>query len=318
MHGIARGPRYRQEPVENIAHSLCGWRLSQLGFARDVGPRGWVVGVVAANFPDIDVIHYAFDEDRANWYHRGITHSFLGWPWLALAGAAASHRWLRTAQYRDHLALWSVGLLSHALMDWPTTWGTLLLWPLSSVRFGLEWIFIVDPAYWVALGLLPRLLRAWGSAAAARSGLLALGAWALFCAMMKEQASMQAPEPVRTFPAPLAPFQWTAVAADAAGTRRYFLTPWSAEAAGSFVSNTGTLVDCIKADPRGAKDQWMAGAPVITEIVPVAGGTRVVVSDLAYASWLSPGTFRFSRTYVVSDDCRVIERATGKWIDTGE
>lgn len=300
--------------MENIAHSLCGWRLSQLGFARDLGPRGWLVGVMAANLPDVDVLHYAFDYDVANWYHRGITHSFFGWPFLALAGAAVSHRWLGTARYRDHLALWAAGLSSHALMDWPTTWGTLLFWPLSSVRFGLEWIFIVDPAYWLLLGLLPRLLRTWGPAPAARTGLLALAAWALFCAMMKEQAAMQAPEPVRTFPAPLAPFQWTGVATDTTDTRRYFLTPWSVEAAGTFPSNSGRYIECIKADPRGAMDQWMAAAPAITEVEGVPGGTRVVVSDLAYASWLSPDTFRFSRSYVVSDDCDVVERSTGRWV----
>jgi len=295
--------------VENIAHSLCGWRLSQLAFARDVGPRGWVVGVVAANLPDIDVLHYPVDYDVANWYHRGITHSFLGWPWMALGGAWLSRRLLGTGTYADHLKLWAAGLLSHALMDWPTTWGTLLWWPLSDVRFGLEWIFIVDPAYWLALGLVPRLLRSWGPAEAARAGLLCLVGWAFFGAMMKEQAAMQAPEPVRTFPAPLAPLFWTGIATDTStDTRRYFLTPWSVEPAGSFTSNAGRYIECISADPRGERDQWQAVAPVITEESAVPGGTRVVVSDLAFTSWASPGSFRFSRRYVVSDDCRVVER----------
>ncbi len=295
--------------MENIAHSLCGWRLSQLGFARDVGPRGWIIGVLAANLPDIDVLVYPFDFDIGNWYHRGLTHSFLGWPLMALGAALLSRRMLRTGTYADHLKLWAAGLLSHALMDWPTTWGTLLWWPLSGVRFGLEWIFIVDPVYWLMLGLVPRLLRSWGQDAAARAGLLGLLGWALFGAMMKEQAAMQAPEPVRTFPAPLAPLFWTAVATDTStDTRRYFLTPWSFKAAGSFESNRGRIIECIKADPRGERDQWQAAAPVITEQTPVEGGTRVVVSDLAYASWASPDTFRFSKTYVVSDDCRVVER----------
>lgn len=65
--------------MENAAHALVGRRLGQLDAFRAVGPRAALVGLVAANLPDVDVLLYAVNRDVGTWQHRGFTHSVLGW-----------------------------------------------------------------------------------------------------------------------------------------------------------------------------------------------------------------------------------------------
>ncbi len=288
--------------MENIAHSLLGARIADLGWKERMGPRATWIGVIAANLPDGDLLYSLVDADRGRWYHRGLTHSFFGWPIMALLGAAVSRRVLGQGSYRDHLGLWAACLLSHAMLDWPTTWGTLLFFPVSDVRFSLDWIFIVDPMFWAILGGL-----AWRRRGVARGAIpiAILAGWMLFGGMMKQQAIAQAPEKVEAWPAPLAPVFWTAVHTDSLTTRRYFLTPWSSTPAGSWPTPAGANVDVVRRTRRGERWFWMANAPVLR------GEGRdgsVTLSDLAYTSWVDPDTFRFTVTLMPDGS----ERADGE------
>lgn len=276
--------------MENIAHSLLGARIADLGWRERIGPRTTWIAVIAANLPDGDILYSLVDADRGRWYHRGLTHSFFGWPFLALMGAAVSRRIVGRGSYADHLGLWAACLLSHALLDWPTTWGTMLFFPVSEVRFSLDWIFIVDPMFWVILGgIASRLQGAFRGAVP----ISLLGGWILFGGMMKQQAMAQAPEKVDAWPAPLAPIFWTAVHADPVTTRRYFLTPWSSVAAGEWPTPSGPNVTAIRATLRGERWFWMANAPVLRK---EGSDGSVTLSDLAYTSWVDPETFRFTVT----------------------
>ncbi len=294
-----------------------GWRIGQLDAFRGVGPRASLVALIAANLPDLDIVLYALGRDVGTWEHRGFTHSLLGWPMLALAGAGASFRWLRTGRLGDHVKLWAVAVASHALMDVPTTWGTQLLWP-NDHRFGLELIFIVDPMFWVVLGVLPWLMRRSGTTAnrAATTGILLLGSWFGVAVVGKALALAQAPEPVVAVAGPLAPLHWTAFTVPAAGdseVRRYFLTPWSCEPAGTFGAPGGPAWDAVMATHTGERDTWMSMAPaVLSEEIAARPDdpavTRLAIVDLAYTSWLDPDTFRFGHTYSVAADGTVTRR----------
>jgi len=249
------------------------------------------------------VLVYAIDRDVGTWEHRGFTHSVLGWPVLALGGALISWRWLRTGRYRDHLSLWAAGVASHALLDVPTTWGTQLLWP-SDRRFGLELIFIVDPLFWVTLGVLPWWLgrRGWSRGVAARAGIGTLAAWYGVAAAGKALALHQAVEAVEAVPAPFAPLYWTAFTVPEPGeteVRRYWLTPWSCTPAGTFQAPTGPGWDVVVATHAGERDAWMSIAPVLLRDEVRDGAGYIVVVDLAYSSWLAPDTFRFGHRYTV-------------------
>lgn len=291
--------------MENVAHALVGRRLGQLDAFRAVGPRAALVGLVAANLPDVDVLLYAVNRDVGTWQHRGFTHSVLGWPVLALGGALVSWRWLRTGRYRDHAGLWVAGIASHALLDVPTTWGTQLLWP-SDRRFGLELIFIVDPMFWLVLGLLPWWLgrRGRGAGSAARAGIVALVAWYGVAGAAKALALHQAPEAVEAVPAPLAPLFWTGFTTPGPGddaVRRYWLTPWSSTPAGKFKAPRGPSWDAVVQTHEGERDAWMSVAPVILSDAVRDGTGELVVVDLAYSSWLDPDRFRFGHRYTLGD-----------------
>lgn len=289
--------------MENLTHTLAGWQLAQLTPFRGVGPRAGIIAMIAANLPDGDVLLYALDADEGNWQHRGLTHSFLGWPFLALAGAATTQRWLRTGTYRDHLALWAASLFSHAMLDWPTTWGTLLLWPLSDHRFGLELVFIVDPAFWLLLGALPVLLvRRFGIArsSAAIIALLSVLGWYATAGILKELAESRAPEPVTVIPAPLAPWNWTGITPDTPNEstiRRYWLTPTQAEAAPGLAAITPETRALLKANHATERDLWMRVAPAVHHDIQTNQGRELSIVDLGYTSWLSPDLFRFGSTY---------------------
>jgi hypothetical protein len=214
-------------------------------------------------------------------------------PVLALAGAWASRRIAGRGSWRDHLGLWAACLASHALLDWPTPWGTMLFLPATDTRFSLDWIFIVDPVYWVILGALR------GSRA-----LLALAGWILFCGAMHQQAARQGGEGTEAFPAPLAPLFWTGVRREGDTVERMWLTPWGAEPAGTFRAAEGPGVDAVRATWAGDRTLWMARAPVLRD----AAADLVVLSDLAYSSWLRPESSGFTTTFRLDGDTVTLQR----------
>lgn len=289
--------------MENLAHTLCGLRVADLGWRERVGPRAPWIGAVAANLPDSDLVIAMVDRDMYLWWHRGITHSFLGWPFLALAGAAASRRWTGQGRYEDHLMLWGAGLLSHALLDWPTTWGTMLWYPLTDTRFSLDWIFIVDPMFWVLLWAVPRWLRPrHGPRTAATWSLLLLAGWVLFCGSMRQQATRQVEGHARLFPGPLAPVNWTGVRHDDGDAlTRWWCTPWSAEPGGSFREPTGPEVDAVRATYAGDRYFWMSRAPALRAVARNPDGVEVTLSDLAYTSAWAPDDFRFTTVFTLDE-----------------
>jgi membrane-bound metal-dependent hydrolase YbcI (DUF457 family) len=312
--------------MENLAHTLCGLRIADLGWRARVGPAAPWFGAIAANLPDADLVLYLGGPDVYTWWHRGITHSVFGWPMLALAGAEVSRRLSRQGGYRDHLGLWAVGLLSHALLDWPTTWGTMLFLPATDTRFSLDWIFIVDPMFWVTLWALPAWLRPRvGAERAARTGLWALAGWVLFCGAMQQQAARQADEPnVAVFPSPLAPLHWVGVREEGDVVRRWFLTPSSAERQPDLAALTRDERAALRTIEPGERWLWKTRAPAVLErsrvdpvivVDPATGASETVeparidlsLVDLSYTSWASaePSVVRFGGRFVVHGDGRV-------------
>jgi len=145
--------------MDSITQALLGATIAEAGFRRGLGGRAVVVGAVLGILPDLDIVTGFAGPWAAMKYHRGPTHSLI-----VLAIAAPLVGWLawRWAQRRAspgqwiHLAFWV--LLTHALLDWCTSYGTQLLWPLTDGRFTLDVVAIIDPLY--TLPLLAALLLA--------------------------------------------------------------------------------------------------------------------------------------------------------------
>lgn len=297
--------------MDTLTHGLAGALLARAlpgtgDAARDraFARRETWLGFCAAMFPDADVLVSPFSPAFYITEHRGLTHSFVLLPvWALLLAWVASIRPPAAAGppgsperrlFRARLVVVSgVAVLSHVLMDWITSWGTMFLSPLDWSRFALDWVFIIDP---FLMGLL--LLGLGGvwfaarrsfsrSRIGARAGLAAATAYVLFCGARHAEAgrllARLAPAAVSraAIPQPGSPDRWLLLADD--GT--------SVEAA---------FVDLGKRGVEGPRD---AGSEALAR-AGYAGGLRALLEEL-------PGVYR-SRDDLLT---RVIPKANGPFAE---
>jgi inner membrane protein len=119
-------------------------------------------GGLCGTLPDLDALIDFGDPIRNMTMHRGDSHALL---WLSLAavpiGALIARVHRETALWRRWaLAVWLV-LVTHALLDAMTVYGTQLARPFTDYPFGVGSIFIIDPAYTLPLliGVIAMLRR---------------------------------------------------------------------------------------------------------------------------------------------------------------
>ncbi len=128
---------------------------------RRVGHRAALWGATAGMTPDLDVLLGAFTSETVQLgIHRGFSHSLVFAILGGLAGGrltAALHKALDVG-WRPWSKLWFAGLLTHALLDAFTSYGTQLFSPFSHYPVAFSTIFIIDPLY--TLPLLALLLVA--------------------------------------------------------------------------------------------------------------------------------------------------------------
>jgi len=135
--------------VDPVTHALSGALL-----ARATAPRQARIpvaarvaaGLAAAVFPDVDWVLTLVSPVAYLTGHRGVTHSVVllpFWAWL-LAWACAKLDRGRGATWRDYFGVCALGVGIHILGDLITSFGTIVLAPLSDARFALSTTFIVD------------------------------------------------------------------------------------------------------------------------------------------------------------------------------
>jgi inner membrane protein len=141
--------------MDNLCHSLAGAAIAQTGFARRL-PRATLLGVIAANIPDVDAFTYlGADSATAVAFRRGWTHGLAAlFSWL-------SRRWPRSAvmgdgtpaiRVRSYLGLAAIAVVSHPVLDWMNTYGVRFLMPFSDEWFYGDTLFIVDPVLLALFG----------------------------------------------------------------------------------------------------------------------------------------------------------------------
>lgn len=138
--------------MDSITQAALGAVVGEVGFRHKLGNKAVLFGALYGLLPDADVILGAFDEWAVMAWHRGVTHSLVVLPFVAPLVAWISYRIdKRRTPYRTwvHLAFWA--LITHPLLDWCTSYGTVLLAPLSDHRFSLDAVAILDPFYTVPL-----------------------------------------------------------------------------------------------------------------------------------------------------------------------
>ena len=160
--------------MDNLAHALVGAALMRAVADRHV-PRAAVIGIVAANVPDVSELLIGLPGTRADYLvlHRGITHSLVG----ALAEMVAltllvgvGWRLARSIGARNGRAVgvpsWAwlaagigAAIASHLYMDWQGSYGWRPFLPWNNAWYYLDWVAIVDPFFW----LVPLVALAWGA-----------------------------------------------------------------------------------------------------------------------------------------------------------
>ncbi len=147
--------------MDNLTHTFIGWTLARAGFDR-FGPWATPVLLVAANLPDAEVPLLFGDKAMYLAYHRGVSHSFLGFVLEALVVSlvVCGIAWVRRKREPESpppkflavMFVALVGLLSHLLLDFLNTYGVRPLLPFDGRWFYGDMLFIADPWSWLILG----------------------------------------------------------------------------------------------------------------------------------------------------------------------
>ena len=203
--------------MDTISHGLAGAVLVRSVSQRTAARAALVLGMAAAMWPDLD---FLFLHDRLDYLrnHRGWSHSFVYLPLFSLALALLGRLVFRTARLPTLWLFCAVGIASHILTDWITSFGTMFLVPFTRQRFSLDWVFILDPYFTVIClaGLIGAVFaRGRARAVSAASSALLL-AYILFCAAIHARAlaawkridQPPAGGAVAVLPQFLSPFRW--------------------------------------------------------------------------------------------------------------
>ena len=177
-------------------------------------------GFSGAAFPDVDFALRLIDTlVYLNW-HQGPTHSLILlplWAWLL----ARLFSWLSRGRYAWQLFYLPVclGIAIHIAGDLITSYGLMLFAPLSTARFSLPLVFVIDP--WFSLIIIAGLITSWRypqHRIPAIVALVVLCGYVIFLSTLRQQAVNIANHHTETqtmpqaqisvLPQPLSPFHW--------------------------------------------------------------------------------------------------------------
>ena len=139
--------------MDTLTHALSGALIARAtadrgGAASLPLARRVALGALAAAFPDADIVMALGSPIDYLLNHRGATHSLVMlplWAWLLAWIAARLVRDPRGAQ--PYLAACAMGIGIHIAGDVITSYGTMILAPLSDARFALGTTFVIDLAF---------------------------------------------------------------------------------------------------------------------------------------------------------------------------
>jgi len=188
--------------LDNITHSIIGFGVGEVvhrslpaeadSLSQRVRHRLLLVAcALASNFPDLDLFLTKLLPDPLGYLlnHRGHTHTVL-WAlpqalllaallWLCWPSARALLRVSRAARLGLALSV-GIGLALHLLMDFTNSYGVHPWYPFDGRWLYGDMVFIIEPLFWVAIGVPMALIMRWRWLRMA--GLLALFAALVFFA----------------------------------------------------------------------------------------------------------------------------------------
>ena len=171
--------------MDSVTQIALGASVAAVVGFKPFGRKVLLVGALLGTLPDLDVfIDYGNAIDNYT-SHRGFSHSLFVLTLLSLFFYFITLR-LKPHFSNHKTALFLViflPLITHPLLDTFTTYGTQLLWPLTSPPIALHSVFIIDPLY--TLPLLISVLFLWFSHNKQRWALFNKLALLLSCAYLE-------------------------------------------------------------------------------------------------------------------------------------
>jgi inner membrane protein len=139
--------------MDSLSQAALGAAIGLAVMGRRTRPwKAAAIGALIGTLPDLDAFYDHGDPISNMTYHRANSHA-LFWQTLASVPIAfVSAKALREMHQfgRWWLTVWLV-LITHALLDWTTVYGTQLLLPFTDTPFAIGSMFIIDPLYTLPL-----------------------------------------------------------------------------------------------------------------------------------------------------------------------
>ena len=130
--------------MDSITHTITGAVIARAVQDEKVGKWGTIAGVAMGIFPDTDFVLGLFSRQSHLEYHRAFTHSLILLPFYALFFSWIFVKLSRRRELWSFYKICFLVLASHILLDLFTSYGTMILSPLSNQRFAWDLTFIVD------------------------------------------------------------------------------------------------------------------------------------------------------------------------------
>lgn len=329
--------------MDTLTHALSGALLARAttGIENPALPLGrrMAIGALVAAFPDIDIVASWMSPLAYLYHHRGITHSLVMLPlWTILLACIFALIWRGAPGWKTYAPVVAMSLAAHIAGDWITTFGTMILAPLSDYRHGLGTTFIID--LWfsgiIIAGLLLSLV--WRrSRVPAVAGLAVLAGYVVLQYTLLQravdfgerfaEAEHIVSARVTAMPRPVSPFNWMVVVEDARGyhyshinlIRRQVLQAgddagfiakldavyrpldqaiWETDVRHGRGSQ-GAVVRAVYEHPEFAFFRWFAAYPALHRIDSEASSLCIWFKDLRF---LTPGRDGFPFIYGMCSD----------------
>lgn len=136
--------------MDTLTHTLIGACLGEAIAGKKLGKKAMLLGTLANNFPDIDVVStFWTSETQSLLTHRGITHSILFNIICTILISALFKKYSKndSVSFKQWLLLFGSGFFIHFLIDAFTAYGTGWFEPFDHSRVSFNAIFILDPFF---------------------------------------------------------------------------------------------------------------------------------------------------------------------------
>ena len=312
--------------MDSITQILLGTTIAEAGFREKLGGRAVIAGAVLGTLSDLDILTRFAGPWTFLKYHRGPTHSLIV---LALVSPLIGWMLWRLARKRGSPGHWILlsccVLLTDPLLDWCTSYGTQLFWPITTRRFSIDAIAIIDLVYTLPLLLVlvfacaPRIRRFSRTLAICvlvlTTGYVAFGYVQMqrARALASDQLEREGFEPVEVRATPMIVaynLLWHIAARDPDGDLRVgTVSTWAPRDIRfhRLDRSGGPLVKKALESERGRLFAWFADGLMSARIEREGAQTSVLLSAHGYGTVTDPTKSVFTARALFDADNRLIE-----------